>query len=838
MKVETWEQINKLFHAALEREPDERAAFVAQACDGDDTLRKEVESLVASHEQANSFIESPAGDLAAELFAPSHDNAVGRTVGPYRILDLLGTGGMGEVYLAEDARLGRRVALKLLPAQFTEDKDRLRRFEREARAASALNHPNILVIYDTGKDSGSHFIATEFVEGETLRRRLTHSRMSLGEVVDIAVQATSALAAAHQAGIVHRDIKPENIMLRPDGYIKLLDFGLAKLTESQTARDTEGKTKTGQVMGTVTYMSPEQARGLAVDARSDLFSLGTVIYEMITGRVPFDGETTSDVIVSLLEKEPPPLTELAPDVPDELERISKKLLVKDREERYQAAKDLLIDLTNLKQDLQVRTRMGAESQGGPRQIMSAMTERIQLSVDTGGKPAIQTAEVGSTRTLSGIESLWVNRTAKWKLGLSAFVLLIVAATLVFFLILNKPKLPVTDSSMKTIAVLPFKPLAAENRNESLELGMADTLINKLSGLSQLIVRPVSEVRKYRKLDQDSIAAGRELGVDYVLEGNLQVLGEKTRTTVRLLSVKDGGAVWTDKCDEQCSNLFEFQDAIAERIAGVLALGLTSEERKQLAKHYTDNPEAYQLYSLGESLDLLDTKRRLEYYEQAVRLDPKYALAYRGIFGSIFYRGTRGFYISKEERQKSEWAALKAVEIDDSLAEAHAALAETKKYNFDWAGADKEFKRALELDPDSFFASGSYSSFLIDMRRWDEALAYARRAEELAKNVVPGHKINRAGGLPRAEGYQAYVYLHKREFATAIELYLKQKERYPNSDRGNFQLGEAYVGNGMYVEAIAELGKVIAFDDAPERWDRYPHPARPLRKRLPEQSPVF
>jgi serine/threonine protein kinase len=355
MKADRWKEIDSLFHAALEREPAERACFMTQACAGDEALRKEVESLIASHERAGGFIEAPAADLAAELMAKSPENAVGRTIGPYRVVDLLGAGGMGEVYLAEDTRLGRRVALKLLPAQFTQDALRLRRFEREARAASALNHPNILVIYDTGNDSGAHFIVTEFVEGETLRQRMARSRMGLGEIVEIAMQVTCALAATHQAGIIHRDIKPENIMIRPDGYIKLLDFGLAKLTESAgNAGPKPGgvDTSAGLVMGTVTYMSPEQARGRAVDARSDIFSLGSVLYEMITGRVPFEGETNFDVLVSLLEKEPPALALQVPEMPAEWDRIVKKAMAKDCEGRYQTANDLLIDLRNLKQDFE------------------------------------------------------------------------------------------------------------------------------------------------------------------------------------------------------------------------------------------------------------------------------------------------------------------------------------------------------------------------------------------------------------------------------------------------------------------------------------------------------
>src|SRR6267142_1892480 len=378
MTPERWEQIDKLFHAALEQECDERAAFLAQACGPDEWLRSEVESLISSHTQSESFCEMPASDVAAELFAADQAKVVERTIGPYKIIELLGTGGMGEIYLAHDARLGRQVALKLLPSHFTSDVERLRRFEQEARAASALNHPSIVTIHEFGHIDGAHFIVNEFIDGRTLRQQMTETQMKLGEALDVAIQVAGALAAAHSANIVHRDIKPENIMIRHDGYVKVLDFGLAKLTESQTSSIEPAaatrvlvKTNPGMVMGTVTYMSPEQARGLSVDARTDVWSLGVVLYEMLAGRAPFDGETASHVIVSILEKEPPLLSQCA-EVPTELERIINKALRKNREERYQTVKDLALDLKSLKQELEVDARLerSVRSDAGDRKSAS------------------------------------------------------------------------------------------------------------------------------------------------------------------------------------------------------------------------------------------------------------------------------------------------------------------------------------------------------------------------------------------------------------------------------------------------------------------------------------
>ena len=359
MTPERWQQVKEIFNSALEREQSQRSAFLAEACRGDEYLRSEVESLLSSHERDGQFIDAPAFELAADLIGDKQSTmASGQILGSYRILSILGRGGMGEVYLAEDTRLGRKVALKFLPSSLAADQDRLRRFEREARAASALNHPNILTIYEIGSADSRQFIATEYVDGETLRQRIVHSRLSVTEALEIAIQAASALAAAHQAGIVHRDIKPENIMLRRDGYVKVVDFGLAKLaqttnipidTSQPTALQTD--TGTGMVMGTTTYMSPEQARGLTVDARSDIWSLGVVIYEMVAARPPFEGDTRSDILVSILDREPVSLINVSSAVPEPLEWIVAKALTKERDDRYQTAREILSDLRRLKQRL-------------------------------------------------------------------------------------------------------------------------------------------------------------------------------------------------------------------------------------------------------------------------------------------------------------------------------------------------------------------------------------------------------------------------------------------------------------------------------------------------------
>jgi serine/threonine protein kinase len=346
MKPDSWSKIEQVFHAALQRKPEDRANFLNQSCAGDSALYDNVKALLSSCEDDDSFFEESASALAAEMFA---DN-VGDTIGPYKVLSQLGSGAMGVVYLAQDVRLGRKIALKLLPSQFTNDTDRLRRFQQEARAASALNHPNILTVHEVEQKDGLHYIATEFVDGLTLRQHIQARQMRLDEVLDIAIQVASALQAAHAAGIAHRDIKPENIMIRADGYIKVLDFGLAKLTENELS-PAAAETNPGVVMGTPRYMSPEQARGLDVDLRTDIFSLGTVIYELVTGKLPFEGETTSDVIAALIKDEPESMRKSVPDLPVEFEEVVSKALEKDRSQRYQSIAEFAASLQQLKDQI-------------------------------------------------------------------------------------------------------------------------------------------------------------------------------------------------------------------------------------------------------------------------------------------------------------------------------------------------------------------------------------------------------------------------------------------------------------------------------------------------------
>ena len=445
MTPERYQKAGHLYHAALEIEPASRAAFLDEACGEDEELRRETESLLLAHDKVGNYFGTPALEVAAGLLGgQQHLSLMGHSLSHYRVLSLIGAGGMGEVYLAEDTRLGRKVALKLLPKEYTEDPDRVRRFELEARAASSLNHPNIVTIFEVGQVDGRHFIATEYIEGQTLRERLSGAQLELGEAIDVAAQVSSALEAAHEAGIVHRDIKPENVIVRRDGLVKVLDFGLAKLAErrtlsvgSEAPTVVSAETTPGLVLGTVSYMSPEQARGLKVDARSDNFSLGVVMYEMVAGRCPFEGATASDLMAAILQNEPLPLDRFAQNLPAELERMVAKALRKDRDERYQTAGELSVDLKSLKQELEVEERLNRS----PKRD----TDNRRITTKSDSKSAVEivyesgttTGDVATARSTSSAEYM-VGEIKRHKRGAVLALAGVVAAALILFFWLKAP----------------------------------------------------------------------------------------------------------------------------------------------------------------------------------------------------------------------------------------------------------------------------------------------------------------------------------------------------------------------------------------------------------------
>ena len=682
MNAERWQQVEQLYHSTLEKEVSERETFLAEACAGDEALRREVESLLAFEDRAELFIESPALDVAAKLFAEGQDSTVpGQTINQYKIISPLGAGGMGEVYLAEDTRLERKVALKFLPVLLTQDKGHLRRFEQEARAVAALSHPNVCVIHEVVRTgNGSHCLVMEYVEGVTLRERLADGPMKVSEALDAAIQVASALSAAHASGIVHRDIKPENIMLRRDAYVKILDFGLAKLTDRETPRlDVEAatrkivlKTSPGVVVGTVAYMSPEQARGLTVDARTDVWSLGVVLYEMLAGQRPFGGATPTDVIISIAEREPALINTSELQIPAAVERVITKALAKDRSQRYQTADELLKDLKSLRRELD----LGLGDTASNRQAVTS-----QFSIP-----------------------LMRNR-----LFLGGLIATLIIAAIVYALFLRKNSTLPPQTGIKSLAVLPLKSLNPKASDGYLGLGIADTIITRVSQAGGLTVRPTSAVRRYADEEIDSLEAGRQLKTDAVLDGTFVHEGDRLRVRVNLLRVRDGASLWAESFDMRFTDIFEIQDEVSKEVAARLQLKLTPTQQARFVKRHTGSPDAYSYYTKamyyfsdrgfsGEAQD--ETDAAIELLRKAIELDPNYALAhaqlgYAYAWMADFKEGGLGLIASAKEELKI------AERLDPQLAEVHVArcfILWSHFENWQTEAAIREARLAKELDP--------------------------------------------------------------------------------------------------------------------------------------------
>jgi eukaryotic-like serine/threonine-protein kinase len=599
--------------------------------------------------------------------------APGQRLGAYEIVTHIGQGGMGDVYLAQDKRLGRKAALKLLRAEFTTDENRLRRFQQEARAASALNHPNILTIYEIGEIDSLNFIATEYVEGKTLLQHARGKRMELGEALDVATQVASALDAAHKLGIVHRDIKPENVMLRPDGIVKVLDFGLAKLTEQSneggglTSNVIAVETLPGLIMGTINYMSPEQARGHHVDERTDIFSLGVTLYQMVTALLPFEGETASDTLASLLGKDPASVSQHVPEAPAELNRIVMKALRKDRDERYQKTEELLKDLKHLKQGLELGNLSSSST------VLLAPPIRL------------------------------LSRRGMLALGLALAILVAVGGYLLRTRLRQVPASPAAEQV--TLAVLPFRALNVPEEIGFLSIGLPDAIITRLASARQIRLRPTSAILRYEKQDVDVQQVGRTLASAHVVIGTVQKVGDRLRVNVQLVRVSDGVILWGEHYDKSRGDLLSLQDEIASQIATTLRIKMSGDEHARVYRPYTQNANAYDLYLQGRSHLARYTKEgtlaALKDFEGALQLDSKYALAHAGLAMASAQMRIR--YASEtefqdwEERARRE--AQRALELDSNLAEVHEALAAVyRNAEFNWEQTIAESDRALELNP--------------------------------------------------------------------------------------------------------------------------------------------
>jgi TolB-like protein/predicted Ser/Thr protein kinase len=687
---------------------------------------------------------------------------IGKQLGAYKISGLLGVGGMGEVYRAEDTRLGRTVAVKVLPAELAQDKDRLHRFVREARAASALSHANVAHIYDIGQSDGRHFIAMEYVEGQSLAQKTSGKPIELGEILDIGIQAADALGEAHEKGITHRDIKSANLMITPKGRVKVLDFGLAKMARPEGEAfgsdvSTSLHTTEGRVMGTVGYMSPEQVLGKELDARTDLFSLGVVLFEMTTGRLPFSGNQAHEVMDRILHAQPEALARFNYEAPAELERIIRKCLEKDRERRYQLAREVRADLSRLKEESTTST--GTLVDKAVAKPLAGLRGPVEVTAEGDSRAGRERETTTERERGTGWRELAFG-IKRHKLGVVLSLLLLIAsvAATVYFSSFGG-----RGQAIKSLVVLPLKSLdAGENY---VGLGIADAVIRRINQTGKLIVRPTSAVRRYLKEDTDALTAARQLNADAVLEGNVQRADDRLRVSVNLLRAGDGASLWADSFDMRMTDIFTIQDTVAQQVASRLRFQLDPSQQSRLT---TSNPVAYEFYLKGVyNLDQRMSsghsqwKVTIDFFRRAIEADPNFALAHAQL--AFAYAGMAVFVAPTE----SVWAEQAREEInraqalDPKLAETHLArqrLLFSRYEGFQGEAAVRELLLAQQLNPNVGHAELAYVYIHLGLED------LAARALERALEIDPTSQFAKGQTLVMYElsgKYDEWLAAHRR-----------------------------------------------------------------------------
>jgi eukaryotic-like serine/threonine-protein kinase len=754
MTPERWQQVKGVLQNVLEIAPPQRAAFLDRTCEGDASLRREVESLLAAGDKGrSSFLQSP----------PTMRLSKGTRLGDYEIQSLLGVGGMGEVYRACDPRLRRDVAIKVLPSFVSSDPERLRRFEQEATAAAALNHPNILAVYQMGTHESAPYMVSELLEGETLREQIRRGRLAVRKAIDYAVQIARGLAAAHEKGIVHRDLKPENLFVTKDGRLKILDFGLAKLTKPQrgsehSASTLGDETEPGVVMGTVGYMAPEQVRGQAADHRADIFAFGAILYEMLSGKRAFQKPTSPETMTAILNEDPPGISQVVPNLPPALQRVVHRCFEKNPEQRFQSASDLAFALEALSDSRPVVALVHS----GPR------VSRRGVAAAVGGLAVLLALLMGLSR----------GKLREWL------------------------RTPVGAPRIESLAVLPLQNLSHDSEQDYLADGITDELIADLSKISALRVISRTSTMQYKDAHKSVPQIAKELNVDGIVEGSVQRSGDHVRISAELIYGASDMHVWAEAYDRQLRDVLGLQGEVAGAIANAVNVKLRTSQQTSLKTVHSTSPEAQDAYLRGRYWWNKRTRegefKGLEFFQKAIELDPGYGAAYAGMADSYLVLAHHGRLSPLEAMPRARASAIQAIQLDNSLAEAHNSLALVHlSFDWDYSAAAAEFQNAIALNPNYATAHHWFAHYLAVVGRDTDAMREIQKARELDPFSV---SINSFLVL-------TFYFAHQNDRALQAA---KQMAEIDPAFRGEAEglQGEILAAEGVYEEAVTHWNKAL------------------------------